>query len=344
MSQEIKQEKKKPEKWKKKDWAIYQLNYFPTFEHSKVKLSEKRFIGKDLLKIEDHKFSIGDFSLKYANIGKLNIWKDKNNFEYVAIQDIEGRSYYIHIAWLVKPNKRNIAQNKAFLILKEKFVINEKKRISDTIEYIKTLHNLYKEINLDDLASKTNLDRAQLIEIIESMILNEEFNAEIRGNMLRLKKEAEIVTSPTGYTSETSVIQKTEKKEGMLVFVSYATKDADLFNIAELARKLEVYNEIGEVLYWQEDMHDSIIEYMNDNLGRSDVVLLFCSPNALDSVPVKKEWMAAESLNKPIIPIFFKAEHIPPLLSDRLGIEFDNFNFQGNVQEIYELILKKKQN
>ncbi|MFX1258652.1 MAG: toll/interleukin-1 receptor domain-containing protein, partial [Promethearchaeota archaeon] len=93
----------------------------------------------------------------------------------------------------------------------------------------------------------------------------------------------------------------------------------------------------------QEDMHDSIIEYMNDNLGRCDVVLLFCSPNALDSVPVKKEWMAAESLNKPIIPIFFKPEHIPPLLNDRLGIEFDTFDFQKNIQEIYELILKKKE-
>lgn len=99
----------------------------------------------------------------------------------------------------------------------------------------------------------------------------------------------------------------------------------------------------GSSLLWH-DMHDSIIEYMNDNLGRCDVVLLFCSPNALESVPVKKEWMAAEAVQKPIIPIFFKPEHIPTLLSDRLGIEFDNFDFEKTVQEIYELILKKKNN
>jgi hypothetical protein len=90
-------------------------------------------------------------------------------------------------------------------------------------------------------------------------------------------------------------------------------------------------------------MHDSIIEYMNDNLGRCNGVLLFCSPNALNSIPVKKEWMAAEALKKPIIPIFLKPEHIPPLLSDRLGLEFDNFDLQKNVREIHDLFLKKTQ-
>ncbi len=146
------------------------------------------------------------------------------------------------------------------------------------------------------------------------------------------------------YTYTPSEKKEEKKGEGILVFVSYATKDADLYKISELARALESYKEIGEVLYWQEDMHDSIIEYMNDNLGKCDVVLLFCSPHALESVPVKKEWMAAEAIQKPIIPVFLKPEHIPTLLRDRLGFEFDTFDFQKNVQKIYELILKKKEN
>lgn len=160
--------------------------------------------------------------------------------------------------------------------------------------------------------------------------------------MLKLRRETDLETSHKGYTSEAENIQEPEKREGLLVFVSYATKDADLYKISELAHQLEFNKDIAEVLYWQEDMHDSIIEYMNDNLSRCDVVLLFCSPNALDSVPVKKEWMAAEALKKPIIPVFLKPDHIPALLSDRLGIEFDTFNFKNNVKKLHELILKKK--
>ncbi len=129
----------------------------------------------------------------------------------------------------------------------------------------------------------------------------------------------------------------------ILVFASYATKDANLFKISELAEILTEYDEIHNVLFWQEDMHDNIIEYMNDNLGKCDVMLLFCSPNSMKSVPVKKEWTAADAMGKPIIPIFIKTVHIPPLLRSRLGVEFDTFDFQKTIQALYDLILKKFQ-
>ncbi|MFX1258430.1 MAG: toll/interleukin-1 receptor domain-containing protein [Promethearchaeota archaeon] len=128
---------------------------------------------------------------------------------------------------------------------------------------------------------------------------------------------------------------------GSLIFVSYATKDVNLYRIPEIADALTTYDEIKDVLYWQEDMHDNIIKYMNDNLGKCDVVLLFCSPNALKSKPVEDEWMAAKAMDKPIIPVFVKTEHIPPLLRSRLGVEFDSFDFEKNIQELYKLILKK---
>ena len=130
-------------------------------------------------------------------------------------------------------------------------------------------------------------------------------------------------------------------KSGILIFVSYATKDVDSFRIRAIAEKLTDFEEIEDVLYWQEDMHDNIIEYMNDNLGKCNVVLLFCSPNALESDPVKKEWTAADAMNKPIIPVFFKPDHIPPLLRSRLGVEFDQFDFEKNVKQLHQLILKK---
>ena len=80
---------------------------------------------------------------------------------------------------------------------------------------------------------------------------------------------------------------------------------------------------------------------MNDSLDICDVFILFCSPNALKSKPIEAEWTAAHTLGKPIIPIFIKKDHIPPLLSSRLGVEFDQFNFQNNIEKIYHVILKK---
>lgn len=130
-------------------------------------------------------------------------------------------------------------------------------------------------------------------------------------------------------------------KSGILIFVSYATKDVDFFRIRSIAEQLTDFEGIDDVLYWQEDMHDNIFKFMNDNLGKCDVVLLFCSKNSLDSTPVEKEWTAADSLGKPIIPIFTKAEDIPPLLSSRLGLEFDSSNLQKTIQNLYDLIIKK---
>ena len=128
---------------------------------------------------------------------------------------------------------------------------------------------------------------------------------------------------------------------GILVFVSYATKDADLFKVKDLAEELTRFDEIDDVLYWQEDMHDNIIKDMNDNLGKCDLMLLFCSKNALQYQPVNDEWMAAKASNKPIIPVFETVDHIPPLLRQFLGIAYNTSNLNRNIQAIYELVLKK---
>ena len=156
-------------------------------------------------------------------------------------------------------------------------------------------------------------------------------------------KSLEYINDLSDVSSKPTQITQTGGDNGNLVFMSYATKDAPLFRIKELADELTKFPEIFDVLYWQEDMQDNIIEYMNDNLGRCHVVLLFCSPNALDSEPVKKEWTAADAMGKPILPIFLKQDHIPPLLRSRLGVEFDQFDFKKNITTLYELIIKKSQ-
>jgi hypothetical protein len=133
-----------------------------------------------------------------------------------------------------------------------------------------------------------------------------------------------------------------KRREGeILVFISHATKDTNIFNISEISHLLSKFPEINKALYWEEHMKDNIIKFMNDNLGRCHVVLLFCSENALYSNPVEKEWTAADALGKPIIPVFFDTSHIPPILQSRLGIEFDFYDMDKNVNNLYNLILRK---
>jgi len=127
----------------------------------------------------------------------------------------------------------------------------------------------------------------------------------------------------------------------ILVFTSYATKDAEIFKVKAIAEELTKCDDIEDVLYWQEDLYDNIVKYMNDGLGKCDIVLLFCSQNANNSIPVEKEWTAADYLNKPIIPIFMNKGDIPPLLSSRLGLEYDSINLQNNISGLHSLILKK---
>ncbi len=197
-------------------------------------------------------------------------------------------------------------------------------------KYIKNrILQTHRGIKFDNLSSKTGLELKKIEELIEEMILKGELNAEIQNNEIIFK------------TAETPSISKISVSEELLVFVSYATKDADWFKIKEISEILTTYNDIKKVLYWQEDMKDNIFEYMDENLGKCDVMLLFCSPHALKSKPVTKEWTAADSMEIPIIPVFFSPDHIPPLLKSRLGVHFVPFKFKENVNKIHDLILKK---
>lgn len=157
------------------------------------------------------------------------------------------------------------------------------------------------------------------------------------------EKEVKLVSYLSGkpdITSEKKDFPKDRKKD-ILVFLSYATKDADMFRIKEISERLKNYEDVFNVLYWEEHLDDNFIKYMNENLGKCDVLVLFCSKNALNSIPVEKEWTAADALNKPIIPVYMDTRDIPPLLSSRIGMEYDNNNIENNVTKLHSLILRK---
>jgi tetratricopeptide (TPR) repeat protein len=223
-----------------------------------------------------------------------------------------------------------IAESKGLDLISIKLK-TQQNQIFNQLEEWKTIfiQNSKLQERIDFLNLKEYITEA-ISEVLEDKFKIKELELRIRD--MELQEKGIPVSAAT---------QEEVKIENLLVFISYATKDAELFKVKEIAKTLNTYGDIKEVLHWQEDMKDNIIKYMNDNLGRCNIMLLFCSPNALISKPVEKEWTAADSMGKPIIPIFLKSDHIPPLLKSRLGLEYDSFDFQKNIHDLHDLILKK---
>jgi len=123
-----------------------------------------------------------------------------------------------------------------------------------------------------------------------------------------------------------------------LAFVSYATADSEYFEVRKISEKLKKYPRIGDILYWEEAMKDDIYDFMNNNLEMCDIFLIFCSKNAKNSEAVQMEWKTALKIKKLIIPIFQKENHIPPLLSTKLGVQFKKYDIDATIEQIYKLI------
>jgi len=281
--------------------------------------------------------------IKAERIKADRIEAEKIKAEQIEVERIKAKKIE---AELIEAKRREAERKERERKEKEE----EEKRIKNkAIQYIKKLPMVYKEINFEKLSSKIGLESKYLENIVEDLIFNKEIDAEIHGDTLIFEKtipeskkeEKKIALKEVEIGKDTEFKQLLKIKENLIIFISYATKDVELFKIKEIAEILTRYREIEDVLYWQEDMQDNIIKYMSENVNKCDVMLLFCSPNALKSKPIEKEWTAADMMNKPIIPIFVKPDHIPPLLKTRLGIEFDTFDQQKTIEEIYNLILKK---
>lgn len=128
---------------------------------------------------------------------------------------------------------------------------------------------------------------------------------------------------------------------GLVIFLSHCMEDTEKMLIPNIAEKLKNKEGIDEVIYCEKDCWNNIVDFMDESLKRTDVLVLFCSPNALKSEWVKKEWTAALSSQIPIIPVFAKLDHIPTILRPEKGVPFDIFDEDEMVDELYELIQNK---
>jgi len=142
--------------------------------------------------------------------------------------------------------------------------------------------------------------------------------------------------------SEREEETRIHSKNDINVFISCTLEDQDTFSLNYIIEYLEKQKRIHTINWCEKDQYDNFIDYMDDCVGKCDIMLLFCSPKAKSSKHVKKEWNAVESHDKPILPVYTKKSYIPPLLRSREGCEIkDIFKKDEIADEIYKLILKK---
>lgn len=202
-------------------------------------------------------------------------------------------------------------------------------------------------LSAQDLSNLSQKAIFKKLDILEKKIDNIKIKEETISKDIKLKekelelKERELNLKEMELEKVSEFKKLNEIKNKLLIFLSYSSKDSNLFKIREIGEKLTKFEKIEKVLFYEGESYDNFVKFVNDNIGKCDLILLFCSPNSLESEFVEKEWTAAEALGVPIIPIFFDLKHIPPLLQPRVGVEYDFYNLDQTVKEIYSVILKK---
>ncbi len=128
------------------------------------------------------------------------------------------------------------------------------------------------------------------------------------------------------------------------IFISYATKDSDYFQIPIIVENLKVYSEIEEISFWEADSGENIVDFMEKTLRKSNTFILFCSENSMKSEAVKGEWQSAYQISKKglikIIPVCENDKFIPILLMPMLYVKFNRDNFNEFIESLHHEILR----
>jgi hypothetical protein len=224
--------------------------------------------------------------------------------------------------------------------LKEEILdLNFEKRFIEAIKKFEILEDLLKK-------SKTKakrFDKELLLKINQEI---ENIPSEIQ--QLKLAMAPKLIGDKIPKVVDKYPVPETvplKKEEGHKnVFLSYSTLDSERFMIKNIAEELKKYPEIDEVLFWEADSSENIVEYMEETLRITNVFVIFCSQKSLQSKAVKDEWQAAFQLRKKdlmkIVPVYEKEEDIPYLLMPLLNVKFSKENFSDFIEKLYREILR----
>jgi Leucine-rich repeat (LRR) protein len=127
---------------------------------------------------------------------------------------------------------------------------------------------------------------------------------------------------------------------GYKIFISYSMKDTSLFQLPQLTNRIKSFPKVDEVFYCEADVHQDIVDYMDKYLRIADVIILLCTPNSEQSQFVQLEYKNAIAMNKRVIPVFLQIENIPTLVRSSLGVQWNNHDFNKNIDGIQAVLHK----
>jgi len=124
------------------------------------------------------------------------------------------------------------------------------------------------------------------------------------------------------------------------IFMSFYENDLKLFKIREIKQKLKEFPEINKKIYLTHEMGEDIFEFTQNMIDKFDIMLLFCTKDALNSAEVKNQWISAFENEKIIIPICVKLDLVPESLKQNEILIYDLYDFNKNMLNLRYLILR----
>jgi len=198
---------------------------------------------------------------------------------------------------------------------------------------------------LDSVVNGTLLVVVRLGAIVGLFLTYRGLKPKIRKKHVTLDKDMKVLSYFLRKPKSTDILGEIEYYQKLLkrpitIFMSFYPDDLKLYKISELIQKLKDFPEINKKIYWTHEMDGDIFEFTQNVIDKFDVMLLFCSKQALNSAEVKSQWISAFENEKTIIPVCIKSDFIPESLRQNEKLQYDLYDFDKNILHLRYLILK----
>ena len=148
-------------------------------------------------------------------------------------------------------------------------------------------------------------------------------------------------------TNISEILDYCRRIANISIFLSHAVANFETFQIKEIAEYLEQLEEIYDVYYCEADLKGNIDDFMDENIPRCQLVLIFASQKSIfDSQDCAHELELARRHNIQIIPIRGRDVSWDDLaevqLSRELGFQFEESHFTEFCAKLYDYIKEFK--
>lgn len=125
------------------------------------------------------------------------------------------------------------------------------------------------------------------------------------------------------------------------LFISYALTDSKRLKIKQIVETLEKKDMIGKIYFWENwngFPDGDVIDFMQENIPKSDIFISFITPDSNESENCIKERKLALYENKKMIPLFEDISLLMALEKLNNGLDIKHLNRNGIIEKLYKRI------